>query len=68
MTLFVRNIPFDINETQFSDFFAKFGPLEYALLCKVKDLGDVDKDQPTHKGTGFVKFKTDESAKEVLKI
>lgn len=33
-TLFVRNISYDTTQEDFQGFFAKFGPVKYALLCK----------------------------------
>jgi hypothetical protein len=40
----------------------KFGPVKYAVLCKVRELqvqkgGGLDEGGVTHKGTGFVQFK-----------
>jgi len=53
----------------------KFGPVKYAVLCKSKDMGQLDpenKDEnqmaKRHKGNGFVKFKNKESADQLLEL
>jgi RNA recognition motif-containing protein len=65
VTLFVRNIGFETNQDKFKEFMEKFGPVKYALLCKANQ--KVEGEEGTgevggHKGTGFVKFKSQESA------
>lgn len=51
----------------------KFGPVKFALLCKTNEFkGDPDLEssptQPSHKGTGFVKFKTKPPAAQLLEL
>jgi RNA recognition motif-containing protein len=68
--LFVRNIGFETTEAQFREFMQKFGPVDYALLCKThsksseEGVGDV----ASHKGTGFVRFKKEETASQLLEL
>ena len=57
--VFVRNLNFDTNERDLKEFFAKFGPVEYAKVCISKDSGN-------SKGTGFVKFKKKGIAKKLI--
>lgn len=71
MTLFVRNIGFETTEEQFKEFMAQFGDLRYALLCKLNDVnlndaGEDGKTAKTHKGTGFVQYKDDSIAEELI--
>jgi len=68
-TLFVRNIGFETNERKFKEFMEKFGPVKYAVLCKPKEIGQLDPENKEenkmakmHKGNGFVKFKSKDSA------
>ncbi|KAL0272712.1 UNVERIFIED_CONTAM: hypothetical protein PYX00_005577 [Menopon gallinae] len=58
-TLFIRNLPFSVTNEDLKSCFAKFGELEYALVC-------IDKLTEHSKGTGFVKFKDKKSADECL--
>lgn len=45
----MRNLPLDIEESEFKDFFEKFGRIKFARLVKHRETGE-------YKGTGFVKF------------
>ncbi|CAK9294820.1 unnamed protein product [Gordionus sp. m RMFG-2023] len=58
-TLFIRNIPFESTQEDFKKVFERYGSLEYALLLTVNG-------NEIHKGRGFVKFKTQESATDCL--
>lgn len=62
-TLFVRNIGYETNAEKFLEFMKKFGEVKYAVLCK-----SPVEDGPPHKGTGFVRFKDDKSAVELLEL
>ena len=51
----------------------KFGPVVYAVLCKASNENEVEISAETdkkcaHKGTGFVKFKEQEAADQLLYI
>ena len=69
-TLFVRNIGWDTNETDFRDFMESFGGIKYAVLCKARsDLlegAEGGEQVQNHKGTGFVRFETKEEADALL--
>ena len=68
-TLFVRNIGWDTTEEMFKEHMAQFGAIKYAVLCKPKgDLLEGADQVQTHKGTGFVRYKTAEDAQSVLEI
>ncbi len=58
-TLFLRNLAFDTSQDELKEFFEKFGPVHYALLCK-----DPLTEHP--KGTGFVKYKDKAAADKCL--
>ena len=62
-TLFVRNIGYETDEPKFLEYMKKFGEVKYAVLCK----SQVD-DGPPHKGTGFVRFKSEASAIQLLEL
>lgn len=62
-TLFVRNIGYETDEPKFLEYMKKFGEVKYAVLCK----SQVD-DGPPHKGTGFVRFKQESSAVQLLEL
>lgn len=62
-TLFVRNIGYETDEPKFLEYMKKFGEVKYAVLCK----SQVD-DGPPHKGTGFVRFKQESSAIQLLEL
>lgn len=54
-TVFIRNIPMDATERQFGECVRQFGPIYYARITKDAQSGH-------SKGTGFVKYRTRESA------
>lgn len=58
-TIFIRNLSFDTNQESLKKYFAHFGQVEYALICKDKISGH-------SRGTGFVKFTCPDSAEAVL--
>lgn len=58
-TLFLRNLSFDTSGDELKEFFEKFGPVHYALICK-----DPLTEHP--KGTGFVKYKDKSAADKCL--
>ena len=62
-TLFVRNISYDTNQDDFSQFFQRFGPLKYAVLCKNKESAE-----DAHKGTGFVQFREPLAAEKLIEL
>ena len=39
-TLFVRNIGWDTTEKDFKEYMESFGPVKYAVLCRVHELND----------------------------
>lgn len=59
-TVFIKNVPFDASEQDLRKVCRKFGPLHYAVITK-------DRISGYSKGTGFVKFKTRESAELCLR-
>ena len=36
--MFVRNVGYDTDESQFKEFMENFGEVKYAVLCKVKEM------------------------------
>ncbi|KAF8560867.1 hypothetical protein P879_04330 [Paragonimus westermani] len=58
-TLFIRNLSFDVDHDALYEFFASFGPLEFAKVVK-------DPSTSHSRGTGFVKFTRPEDAAHVL--
>ncbi|XP_034241050.1 RNA-binding protein 28 [Thrips palmi] len=54
-TVFVKNIPFSVNNEEFKKSMRRFGLIYYALIC-------VDHLTEHSKGTGFVKFRTKDAA------
>jgi hypothetical protein len=60
-TIFVRNIPLEVDEMEFGQFFSKMGKIFYAKI--VKRAGEED-----HNGTGFIKFKDHQIAAKLIKI
>jgi RNA recognition motif-containing protein len=54
-TLFVRGISFDVNEKELEGVFSDLGPIKQCFLIK-------EKDQPKHKGFGFVQYALEEDA------
>ena len=59
----MRNIGYETDEPKFLEYMKKFGEVKYAVLCK----SQVD-DGPPHKGTGFVRFKQESSAIQLLEL
>ncbi|KAK6637381.1 hypothetical protein RUM44_007797 [Polyplax serrata] len=59
-TVFLRNIPFSATNEDLRKSVESYGPVHYALIC-------IDKLTEHSKGTAFVKFKAEESAKQCLR-
>ncbi|KAF2107958.1 hypothetical protein BDV96DRAFT_588001 [Lophiotrema nucula] len=59
-TLFVRNLPFSVDDESLYEHFTQFGRLRYARIV-------LDHDTERPKGTGFVAFVTEEDAVNCLK-
>ncbi|EEB11515.1 RNA-binding protein, putative [Pediculus humanus corporis] len=59
-TVFIRNLPFSATNEDLRENFKAYGDIEYALIC-------IDKLTEHSKGTGFVKFKTADSASACIK-
>jgi hypothetical protein len=57
--LFVRNIPQGVTQPMFQDFFAKFGVLADCTLM-------MDRASNTHRGFGFVTYKSEETVDQVV--
>ncbi|KAL6945115.1 hypothetical protein ACO0QE_002560 [Hanseniaspora vineae] len=57
-TLFVRSVPFDANDEEFTNFFAQFAPVRHAVIVK-------DGEQKS-RGFGFVNFADEDDAKQAL--
>ncbi|KAJ8720854.1 hypothetical protein PYW08_006319 [Mythimna loreyi] len=60
-TVFIRNIPFSVDNEQLHQFAARVGPVRYALVC-------VDHFTEHSKGSGFVKFVDKEHADTFLAL
>ncbi|KAJ8728757.1 hypothetical protein PYW07_006453 [Mythimna separata] len=60
-TLFIRNIPFSVDNGQLREFAERVGPVRYALVC-------VDHLTEHSKGSGFVKFVDKEHADTFLSL
>ncbi|KRY33161.1 RNA-binding protein 28, partial [Trichinella spiralis] len=58
-TLFVRHLPFDVTNDTLKEYFSRFGPLKYALVCRYSGTDH-------SKGTGFIQFLTKEAAQKCL--
>lgn len=58
-TVFIKNVPFDVNNSDLKQCMMQFGPVYYALIC-------VDKLTEHSKGTAFVKFVNKEDAEKAL--
>lgn len=58
-TLFLRNLPYDANDSQLFDLMKSFGPLRYARCV-------LDKATGVCRGTGFVQYYAKESADRAL--
>lgn len=74
-TLFVRNIGWDTTEKDFKEYMESFGPVKYAVLCRVNEFNDSENiktgqqgKSETHKGSGFVKFADAEHAQHLLEL
>ncbi|KAF2268689.1 nucleolar protein 4 [Lojkania enalia] len=59
-TLFIRNLPFSVNDDSLFEHFRQFGPLRYARIV-------VDHETEKPRGTGFVSFHKEEDAIDCLK-
>ncbi|CCE62330.1 hypothetical protein TPHA_0C01740 [Tetrapisispora phaffii CBS 4417] len=57
-TLFVRSIPLQTTDDEFTDFFSNFAPLKHAVIVK-----DTNKKS---RGFGFVSFASEEDSQEAL--
>ena len=58
-TLFLRNLPYDANDSQLFELMKSFGPLRYARCV-------LDRDTGVCKGTGFVQYYAKEGADRAL--
>lgn len=58
--VFIKNIDFDVNADDFNEHFKAFDRIAWAKLCM--------RDDNTHKGTGFVKFKDEKSAAKIVQM
>ena len=56
--IFIKNIPFSINDTQLNEFFSKYGNVVKADIMKRED--------GSSSGVGFVEFANDEDKRNVL--
>lgn len=57
-TLFVRSVPFDATDDEFTDFFSQFAPVKHAVI--VKD------SEGQNRGFGFVSFSVEDDTMEAL--
>jgi nucleolar protein 4 len=62
LTLFVRNIDYNITENDLREFFEAYGPIHFVRLVKSRDNPDV------HKGSAFVKFTETEPVDTLTQI
>ncbi|CAB3252532.1 unnamed protein product [Arctia plantaginis] len=60
-TVFITNIPFSVDNDQLKEFAERTGPVKYALIC-------VDRMTEHSKGSGFVKFASQEHADTFLSL
>lgn len=58
-TIFIRGISFDANEKDLEDLFSDVGPVKQCFLVRVKD-------QPKHRGFGFVQYSLPEDAERAV--
>lgn len=58
-TIFLKNVPFSVNNEQLKKYMEQFGSVLYALIC-------MDSVTEHSKGTAFVKFKYKEDAEKCL--
>ena len=64
--LYIKNIPFTVNDSMLKKVFSKFGEIKSAkieMYKVVNKIGDEFKEIPTSKGFGYVLFENPESAK-----
>ncbi len=64
--LYIKNIPFTVNDSTLKKVFSKFGEIKSAkieMYKVVNKIGDEFKEIPTSKGFGYVLFENPESAK-----
>lgn len=61
-TLFIRNVPFDCENSEFESFFSEFGPLKGCFVVK-----DASSETARCRGIGFVHFALPEDAEKTLK-
>lgn len=61
-TLFIRNVPFDCENSEFEAFFSEFGPLKGCFVVK-----DQNPESSRCRGIGFVHFALQEDAEKTLK-
>jgi len=57
-TVFLRNLPFSVDNDKLQDFAEQFGPVEYAVVC-------IDPKSDHSRGTGFIKFQVSLLAREL---
>ena len=65
-TLFIRNIPFDCDNSEFEAFFSEFGPLKGCFVVKDQTVQSSES-APRCRGIGFVHFALAEDAGKTLK-
>ncbi|GLI62225.1 hypothetical protein VaNZ11_004822, partial [Volvox africanus] len=58
-TVFIRGISFDANEKDIEELFSDVGPVKQCFLVRVKD-------QPKHRGFGFVQYALPEDAERAI--
>lgn len=64
-TLFIRNVPFDCENSEFEAFFSEFGPLKGCFV--VKDQSVPEGEPARCRGIGFVHFAVADDAEKTLK-
>lgn len=64
-TLFIRNVPFDCENSEFEAFFSEFGPLKGCFV--VKDQTVPEGEPARCRGIGFVHFAVADDAEKTLK-
>ena len=60
-TVFIRNLGFEITESDLHEYMSAYGELNYAKLVINKDTG-------VHRGTAFVQFKNSQHAQTLLQL
>ncbi|GIM15138.1 hypothetical protein Vretimale_17951 [Volvox reticuliferus] len=58
-TIFIRGVSFDANEKDIEELFSDVGPVKQCFLVRVKD-------QPKHRGFGFVQYALPEDAERAV--